>query len=250
MTETNIVPFDFEGNAVRVIMRDTVPWWVLADVCHVLGIGNPADAARRLDDDEKGIDTIDTPGGPQSLTIVNESGLFSLILTSRKPEAKRFKKWVTAVVLPSIMRTGSYIPDFNSVVRVFGNELRDFITQTVELRLAQDHRVAVLEYLPALQLVIRFGGVTDPKGRRPLAVRVKNRLLRYCAARPHLGQPRPSQETEKWLFNIDAAREWFTSDEWRAILNAHRDKLTIAAGQSVLPFKIVKPSLVDTPANG
>lgn len=96
------------GAAVRVITRDGEPWFVAADVCAALTVGNTAMAMARLDDDEKGVSSIDTPGGQQRLAIVNESGLYSLILGSRKPEAKRFKKWVTAEVLPSIRKTGVY----------------------------------------------------------------------------------------------------------------------------------------------
>lgn len=103
-----IVPFTFEASEIRVIPRDGEPWFVLADVCRVLEIGLTGDAARRLDDDEKGMDIIHTPGGPQEMTVINESGLYSLILTSRKPAAKRFKKWVTAEVLPTIRKTGGY----------------------------------------------------------------------------------------------------------------------------------------------
>lgn len=87
---------------------DGEPWVFLIDVCRIVGIKNSRDAAARLDEDEKGVVTTDTLGGPQVFAIVNESGLYSLILTSRKPEAKRFKKWVTAEVLPSIRKTGSY----------------------------------------------------------------------------------------------------------------------------------------------
>ena len=72
MSGSDIVPFDFEGKAIRVVMNDDEPWWVLADVCRVLDIANAGNAAARLDDDEKGIHTMDTPGGPQSLIIINE----------------------------------------------------------------------------------------------------------------------------------------------------------------------------------
>ncbi|MFY8093044.1 MAG: Bro-N domain-containing protein [Niveispirillum sp.] len=108
---SNVIPFDFEGGKVRVMMRGDEPWFVLADVCRVLEIGNPRQAAARLDDDEKTTVTNDDgqPGqGAQQFTIINESGLYSLILTSRKEAAKRFKKWVTAEVLPTIRRTGRY----------------------------------------------------------------------------------------------------------------------------------------------
>jgi prophage antirepressor-like protein len=101
-----IIPFSFEGENVRVVMRDEEPWFVAADVCEALTINT--EATRRLDDDEKGLRSTQTPSGEQEMTIINESGLYSLILTSRKPEAKRFKKWVTNEVLPSIRKTGSY----------------------------------------------------------------------------------------------------------------------------------------------
>ena len=105
---TDLVPFSFESHDVRVVMRDGQPWWVLADVCRVLEIVNPARLASRLDDDEKGIHTMNTLGGPQEVTVINESGLYSLIFTSRKAAAKRFKKWVTSEVLPEIRKTGGY----------------------------------------------------------------------------------------------------------------------------------------------
>lgn len=108
---SNLIPFHFEGAAVRINQIDAEPWFVLADVCAVLEIGNPSMAASRLDADEKGISIVDTLGGPQEATTINESGLYSLVLTSRKPAAKRFKKWVTSEVLPSIRKTGHYGAD-------------------------------------------------------------------------------------------------------------------------------------------
>ena len=95
------------GN-VRVVMKDGVPWFVAADVCRVLEISNSRDAVSRLDDDEKGVAITDTPGGKQTVSIINESGLYALTLTSRKPNAKKFRKWLTGEVVPSIFRTGSY----------------------------------------------------------------------------------------------------------------------------------------------
>lgn len=103
-----IVPFKFEDQEVRIIDQQGNPWFVLGDICRVLNIGNPSDAASRLDDDEKNtLGITEGAGNPEKL-IVNESGLYSLILRSRKAEAKRFKKWVTAEVLPTIRKTGSF----------------------------------------------------------------------------------------------------------------------------------------------
>ena len=90
------------------MMRDNEPWFVLADVCRVLEITNSRDAAARLDDDEKARATFETPGGPQSLLIINESGLWSLVLRSTKPEAKTFKKWITGTVIPTLRKTGTF----------------------------------------------------------------------------------------------------------------------------------------------
>lgn len=101
--------FSYEGNEVRTVQRNGEPWWVLRDVCDILEIGNSRDVTARLDDDEKGVDIIDTLGGKQELTIISESGLYNVILLSRKPEAKNFKRWVTHEVLPTIRRHGAYV---------------------------------------------------------------------------------------------------------------------------------------------
>ncbi|TIT24487.1 MAG: hypothetical protein E5W70_03585 [Mesorhizobium sp.] len=93
-------------------VRDDEPWFVLSDVCRVLDIGNVGNAAGRLDDDERSSirnPDVTSAGGNPNITIINESGLYSLILTSRKPAAKRFKKWVTAEVLPALRRSGAYV---------------------------------------------------------------------------------------------------------------------------------------------
>jgi len=89
-------------------MKDGVPWWVLKDVCDALQIQNAADVAKRLDDDEKGVDPIYTLGGPQETTIISESGLYNVIIRSDKPEAKEFRRWITHEVLPLIRKQGYY----------------------------------------------------------------------------------------------------------------------------------------------
>jgi len=108
---TELQIFHYEGNRVRTVQRDGEPWWVLKDVCAVLGIEKYRDCAARLDDDERAPVVVDTPGGPQEMTAVSESGLYNIILLSRKPEARRFKRWVTHDVLPTIRRHGMYARD-------------------------------------------------------------------------------------------------------------------------------------------
>jgi anti-repressor protein len=100
--------FDFDGAAVRVVIRDGEPWWVASDVARVLDIGRTHDAVRGLDDDEKGTEEIRTPGGSQSLIVISEPGLYALLVRSNKREAKRFRRWVTHEVIPAIRRTGRY----------------------------------------------------------------------------------------------------------------------------------------------
>lgn len=105
----DIIPFSFDEQAIRVLVIHDEPWFVANDLCAVLAIVNPRHAVARLDDDEKAVASSDTLGGNQSLNIVSESGMYSLVLGSRKPEARRFKKWVTSELLPTLRRTGRYI---------------------------------------------------------------------------------------------------------------------------------------------
>lgn len=105
----NIQIFKYENNDVRTVEMNGEPWFVLKDVCVVLGLGTVSKVADRLDADENGMNQIHTPGGMQDVTVINESGLYNVILRSDKPEAKPFRKWVTSEVLPSIRKNGGYI---------------------------------------------------------------------------------------------------------------------------------------------
>jgi anti-repressor protein len=136
--------FHFRGAKVRTFTRNGDPWWVAADVATVLEIGRTHDAVRSLDDDERGTETIRTLGGDQTITVINEPGLYSLILRSRKPEAKAFKRWITHEVIPSIRKTGSY-----SVAEVSRKDLALMVIQAEEEREALAARVRELE--PAAQ---------------------------------------------------------------------------------------------------
>ena len=106
---SNIRIFNYNSVEVRTIQKDGEPWFVLRDVCNVLGLGTPARVAERLDTDEVSQTHItDSMGRQQEMTIINESGLYNVILRSDKPEAKPFRKWVTSEVLPTIRRHGMY----------------------------------------------------------------------------------------------------------------------------------------------
>ena len=98
--------FKYSDKQVRTLLKDDQPWWVLKDVCDILGLTNPSVVADRLDDDERSKFDLGRQG---EATIINESGLYNVILRSDKPEAKPFRKWVTAEVLPTIRKTGGYV---------------------------------------------------------------------------------------------------------------------------------------------
>ena len=100
--------FAYGEQQVRTVLSEGEPWWVLTDVCRVLGLKRADSTARKLDDDEKGTHLVSTLRGKQQVITVNESGLYAVILRSDKPEAKKFKRWVTHEVLPSIRQTGAY----------------------------------------------------------------------------------------------------------------------------------------------
>lgn len=101
--------FNYQNNEVRTVELNGEPWFVLKDVCNILGISKYRDTAARLDADERGSVEVDTLGGTQQVIAVNESGLYHVILRSDKPEAAPFRKWVTSEVLPSIRKNGGYI---------------------------------------------------------------------------------------------------------------------------------------------
>jgi prophage antirepressor-like protein len=110
-----IIPFDYESKEVRIIQdEDGRPWWVASDVCEILGLSNTTEALRGLDDDEKSTLRI-SEGGPER-NIINEPGLYSLIIRSNKPEARNFKRWITHEVLPTIRKNGRYEIDSPSEI--------------------------------------------------------------------------------------------------------------------------------------
>ncbi len=129
--------FNYQDNEVRTVEINGEPWFVLKDVCAVLGIGNSRMVFDRLDSDEKGVSQIDTPGGLQNVNIVNESGLYNVLLRSDKPEAKPLRKWVTSEVLPSIRKTGSYNQKPLSPVEMFAMQ--------AQINLEQERRLAAVE---------------------------------------------------------------------------------------------------------
>lgn len=144
----------------RYLTIKNEPWFVAKDVCDILGIQNSRDTlAKVLDDDEKGVANVYTPGGPQEMATVNESGLYHLIFQSRKPEAKQFRKWVTSEVLPSIQRFGYYIDpnstlsgkDRKVLLRRYYKELAENITGEDIYKCAKRFRCSEVDVRYVLQ---------------------------------------------------------------------------------------------------
>jgi prophage antirepressor-like protein len=141
----NIIPFEYETNEIRVV-EDTSgePWWIAKDVCSVLEIVDISQQSNGLDYDEKLLRTLHVSGQNRDVWTVNEPGLYSLILRSNKPEAKKFKRWITHEVLPSIRKTGRYevdnVTELDLIIKS-AQEMKKFEARQVE----HDQRLQILE---------------------------------------------------------------------------------------------------------
>jgi prophage antirepressor-like protein len=127
VTDVEVFQFPATGQQIRMVLRDEEPWFIGRDACAVLALAKPENSLALLDEDEKDTHTVGTPGGPQVVTVINESGLYSLILRSRKKEAKTFKRWITHEVLPSIRKTGTY-----GVARLSPRELAQLVIEEAD----------------------------------------------------------------------------------------------------------------------
>ncbi|MEH6974731.1 phage antirepressor, partial [Bacillus sp. JJ675] len=108
--------FNYQDQQVRTVVKDGEPWFVAKDVCEILGIKNATQAVAKLDDDERAMFNIGRQG---NTNIVNEAGLYTLILGSRKPEAKQFKRWITHEVIPTIRKTGGYVANDDLFIQTY-----------------------------------------------------------------------------------------------------------------------------------
>ena len=169
-----------EFGQIRSVEIDGEPWLVGKDVAVALGYSNPRKALiDHVDEEDKGVTKCDTPGGTQEMTIINESGLYSLILSSKLPGAKKFKRWVTSEVLPSIRKTGGYLP------AAAERTLAD-LTAAVQLL---TERLDVLAEAPALP-----GQVSPPekphRRKRPPGIAAQRRWMRTASEKLDLMQAR------------------------------------------------------------
>lgn len=159
MSKTGVVPFCFESQEVRVITVDDEPWFIAKDVCEVLEVGT--EQTRRLDDDEKGLRKVQTLGGAQDLVVISESGLYTLVIRSNKPQAKPFRRWVTHEVLPSVRKTGSYNLPQKKEVKVQHTHLRRSLSENgLDIRYSLDLTKVITNPTPnTLELLERLTGI-------------------------------------------------------------------------------------------
>ena len=163
----------YKDSTVRIIEKDGDPWFVAKDVCDILGFGNPYSSLAKLDEDEKV--TLHNMEGilnsrNQDVVIISEPGLYSLILRSRKPEAKMFKRWVTHDVLPSIRKTGAYLAPniplqkLQKLMESVGEQYKMLIENNCVLR-------QQLEYARQFVPKTPYGSMSPVNGQRRTTIR-------------------------------------------------------------------------------
>lgn len=151
--------FSFENKPIRNIMKDGEPWFVATDIADILEYRDAHNMVRMLDDDERGYSKVSTAGGEQEVTIINESGLYSCIFRSQKPEAKVFRKWITSEVIPSIRKTGAYgIRDYaNSPTAILKETLKSISTmRTYGYDAEESSKIAFDAYTASTGLDVRL----------------------------------------------------------------------------------------------
>ena len=194
---------------LRAIMKDSEPWFVAADVCKALEVGNPSQALTRLDDDEKFTTIISNEGaasGISSLAFVNEPGLYTLVLGSRKREAKSFKRWVTHDVVPSIRKTGAYMtPETIEKVLMNPDTIISLATQLKELQTKVEQDKPKVQYFDTLvdrNLLTNFRDTAKELHVAPKAF-INFLLEKGYIYRDNKSRLRPYQaHAEKGLFEV------------------------------------------------
>lgn len=203
-----IQTFNFNSATLRTLTDATgEPWFVLKDCMSILGLGNPTETVKTFDDDEfSTTEVIDSIGRRQQTYIISEAGLYGLVLKSRKPEAKEFKRWVTHEVLPTIRKTGGYIPtsESDSDETIMAKAL--LIAQKTIERNAQQLRAKdrqIMELEPKAQALDTFTDIEDK-----LLVRDAAKIL------SNSGTPIREKQLREWM----AANDWIykTDGSWHA----------------------------------
>jgi prophage antirepressor-like protein len=159
----------YNNNPVRIVEKDGDPWFVAKDVCSILEL-DISSGARGLADDEKGLHTVQTPGGEQKLQVISEPGLYRLVFKSRKKEAESFKRWVCHEVLPAIRKTGAYLaPGIN--IEQIQNVLATIIEQLQKVIQINNIQRQQLEYAQQFIPNTEYGSTSPINGQRRTTIR-------------------------------------------------------------------------------
>lgn len=214
---SNIQIFNYQSNEVRTVEMGGEPWFVLKDVCNILGVVNDRNVAARLDEDEKDVCQMDTLGGTQNVTVVSESGLYHVILRSDKPEAKPFRKWVTSEVLPSIRKNGGYIAGQEQLtpqelmakaLLVANKTLADREARISELTVQNNIMAPKAEYFDELvdrNMLTSFRDTAKELGIKPKAF-VDWLLAKKFIYRDQKGKLMPREDKNNGLFEVKEAK--------------------------------------------
>lgn len=214
---SNIQIFNYQSNEVRTVEMGGEPWFVLKDVCNILGISKYRDTAARLDADERGSVEVDTLGGTQQVIAVNESGLYHVILRSDKPEAKPFRKWVTSEVLPSIRKNGGYIAGQEQLtpqelmakaLLVANKTLADREARISELTVQNNIMAPKAEYFDELvdrNMLTSFRDTAKELGVKPKTF-VNWLLEKKFIYRDQKGKLMPREDKNNGLFEVKEAK--------------------------------------------
>jgi prophage antirepressor-like protein len=237
MTETELVPFFFEGNRVRVYGTHEAPVFVVADVCRAIGIQNATQAVAALEQDERAMLSIDRQGATNCVT---EGGLYTLILRCRdavKPGTlpHRFRRHVTDKVLPAIRKTGAYSAEVPSTVRLQAS-VADLQASLVEIKeqikslvIAHDPRVSAVDYMAPADIVAKHK-IKKTRANQNFCKQVGDRLAMVSAQMEIPVKLCPI--TGRRLFAV-AAVEWWLSNGGLTFIKIH--KAQVVTGQPPLP---------------
>lgn len=211
MTDLQIFNNDRFGQ-VRIIPVDGELMFVAKDVCDCLEITKHRDAISRLDSDERGSVKLDTPGGKQDIAAINEYGLYSLVLSSRKPEAKEFKRWITHDVIPAIRKTGSYsmvIPQtLPEALRAYANEVESH-NATKAIVAQQEQQIAefkpVKDYVDKILSSKSCLAITQIAADYGLSAQELNKILHEAGLQRKVG--------DQWILYKQHMAKGFTKSE-------------------------------------
>lgn len=238
MSTPLVFTFPDTAQHVRSVMIDAEPWWLARDVADVLELGNMHSSLALLEEDEKGVHSVETLGGLQQAAIINEPGLYSLILRSRKPQARAFKRWITHDVIPSIRRSGSYSTAPPEMTKL--EALRAAI-ESEQGRLAAEARVAQLEPAARSWQVLASGAgdfsVADAAKiltRDPSIALGRNRLFALLAE--YRWTYRQAADDKPRALQTAVTRGWL-SELPQSYEHPHTEELILAAPQVRVTLK-------------